>query len=106
MDSSLSSFEAAVPTEAVSSLSTGFYLKDGVLMRKYTPPCASPADKWRVSTQVVVPRPYHPEILSLAHENPLAGHLGVRKTYDCILRLFFWPRLKGDVARFCNTCHT
>lgn len=106
-DVSLSSlFEAAVAAESVDSLSTGFFVKDGVLMRKFTPPEVSPADDWRVSTQVVVPRPYRSEILSLAHETPLSGHLGVRKTYDRILRNFFWPGLKGDVARFCKSCHT
>lgn len=81
MDASLSSlFERAVDREVVGSLSTGFYVEDGLLMRKYTPPCASPADDWCVSTQIVVPCPYQSEILGRAHENPLAGHLGVRKT--------------------------
>lgn len=33
--------------------------------------------------------------------------MGVRKTYDRILRyFFFWPRLKRDVAQFIKTCHT
>ncbi len=36
----------------------------------------------------------------------VAGHMGVRKTYDRILRYFFWPRLKRDVAQFIKTCHT
>jgi hypothetical protein len=35
-----------------------------------------------------------------------AGHMGVRKTYDCILRYFFWPRLKWDVSQFIKTCDT
>lgn len=32
---------------------------------------------------------------------------GVTKTYECVLRHFFWPRLKKDVAsyvKFCDTC--
>lgn len=53
-----------------------------------------------------MPRPYRAEILSLAHKTPLSGHLGVRKTHDRILRHFFWPGLKRDVAQFCKTCHT
>ena len=33
-------------------------------------------------------------------------HLGVKKT-DChILRYFFWPHLKRDVAAYIKTCHT
>lgn len=35
-----------------------FFVKDGVLMRKITPLCASPADDWCVTTQIVVPQPY------------------------------------------------
>uniref|UniRef100_A0A674NL88 Gypsy retrotransposon integrase-like protein 1 n=1 Tax=Takifugu rubripes TaxID=31033 RepID=A0A674NL88_TAKRU len=98
-------FERVVATGAVDTLTTGFFLKDGILMRKFTPPCVSPAEDWCVSTQIVVPRPYRSEILSLAHETPLSGHLGIRKTHDRILRNFFWPGLKGDVAQFCKTCH-
>lgn len=36
---------------------------------------------------------------------PLAGHLGVNKTYDRVLGCFFWPRLKKDVHQHCKTCH-
>lgn len=32
--------------------------------------------------------------------------MGVRKTYDRILRYFFGPRLKRDVAQFIKTCDT
>lgn len=56
--------------------------------------------------QVVIPVPYRATILNVAHDNPFSGHLGVRKTYDRILRHFFWPRLKRDVARYCKSCHT
>ncbi|KAK2918459.1 hypothetical protein Q8A73_002830 [Channa argus] len=35
----------------------------------------------------------------------VSGHLGIRKTYQRILRYFFWPGLKADVAKFCRTCH-
>lgn len=44
--------------------------------------------------------------MSLAHYHDLLGHLGIKKTYNRILRLFFWPRLKTDVAYFCRTCCT
>ena len=41
----------------------------------------------------------------LAHGTPLAGHLGVEKTYHKVLAHFYWPGLHGDVKRFCKTCH-
>lgn len=45
-------------------------------------------------------------MLSLAHDHELSGHLGITKTYNRILRHFFWPGLKSDVAAFCRSCHT
>lgn len=44
------------------------------------------------------------EILSLAHDNPLAGHLGVKKTHDRILCHFFWLKLKKDATCYCKSC--
>ncbi len=40
----------------------------------------------------------------MAHDN-VAGHLGITKTYYRILRNFFWPGIKSDVARYCRSCH-
>ena len=34
----------------------------------------------------------------------IAGHLGVRKTYDRIVCDFFWPWLKRDVSVFIKLC--
>lgn len=45
------------------------------------------------------------KILNLAHDNRLAGHLRIWKTYNRILQHFFWPGLKGDVTRYCKSCH-
>ena len=85
--------------------SRGYFVKNGVLMRKWTPLFASPGDDWSVVTQVVVPSKYRCDILSLAHDHQLAGHLSVNKTYDRVLRHFFWPGLKRDVVQYCKTCH-
>lgn len=61
---------------------------------------------WNVVYQVVVPSTFRPQVLCLAHEHVLSGHLGITKTYNRILYHFFWPGLKRDVAKFCRTCHT
>ncbi|KAJ8039219.1 hypothetical protein HOLleu_16866 [Holothuria leucospilota] len=83
-----------------------FYLKNNILMRKWRPPDALLDEEWRIYHQIVVPRTYRREILSIAHEMPFAGHLGVKKTYHRILNHFYWPKLKSDVAKFCKTCHS
>ncbi|KAK7926273.1 hypothetical protein WMY93_008583 [Mugilogobius chulae] len=95
----------AVQESELLDVPVGFYFKNDVLLRKWTPPYASDKDDWSVVTQVVVPAKFRPEVLNLAHDNPLAGHLGIRKTYSRILRQFFWPGLKSDVKLHCKTCH-
>ena len=65
---------------------------------------ASVDDELHVKHQIVVPNSYRQEILSLAHETPMAGHLV--KTYNKILNHFYWPKMRHDVARFCQSCHT
>lgn len=54
---------------------------------------------------MVVPACYRGNVLSLAHESSWSGHLGVSKTYDLVLKHFFWPGLKADVASHCRSCH-
>ncbi|GFS56350.1 retrovirus-related Pol polyprotein from transposon 412 [Trichonephila clavipes] len=53
--------------------------------------------------QVVLPACKRKEILQMAHEIPLAGHLGEQKTKQCIKYSFFWP-LKRDVKTYCEAC--
>lgn len=48
-------------------------------MRKWRPPDVP--SEWTVNHQIVVPKSYRHEILSLALEMPISGHLGVKKTY-------------------------
>lgn len=43
-------------------------------------------------------------MLEVAHDH--SGHSGVRKPYDCILRYFFWPRIKCDISAYVKQCHT
>ena len=63
----------------------GFFIKDGLLLRK--------SGKLDQFEQVVVPLSCRQDILRLAHEVPLAGHLGKNKTAKRILNRFYWPTL-------------
>ena len=83
-----------------------YFIWDGMLMRRWKPLDAQSDDDWRVVEQIVLPKHYHREVFHLAHESPLAGHLGVNKTYYRVLQHFFWPGLKNDVKLFCKSCHT
>ena len=99
-------FERALDENEISQVPVCYYVKNDILMRKWRPPDVSAEDEWTVNHQIVVPRTYRPEILNLAHETPMSGHLGVNKTYHKILNHFYWPGLKSDVSQHCKSCHT
>lgn len=78
-------------------------------MRKWVPHGGTADDLTGVRDtvyQFVVPVGWRRHVLELAHEHLWSGHLGVAKTYNRVLRHFFWPGMKADVARYCRTCST
>ena len=68
-----------------------YFMKDGILMRKWRPSTVPVNEEWLVRYQIVIPRTYRSEVLSLACETPLSGHLGLNKTYQKIITHFYWP---------------
>ena len=96
----------ALPEDEISQVPMCYYIKNGILMRKWRPYDVPADDEWAVYHQIVVPKSYHHEILSIAHESPMSGHLGINKTYHKIINHFYWPGLKSDVSKYCKTCHT
>ena len=75
-------------------------------MRRWRPPTVPVNEEWQIRYQNVIPATYRPEVLSLAHETPLSGHLGINKAYQKITTHFYWPCIRKDVVKFCKTCHT
>jgi len=98
--------EKALSEDEAKKVPVCYFDKNGILMRKWRPSDASPDEEWRTLYQIVVPPPYRNDLLSLAHETPMAGHLGITKTYNKIVNHFYWPGIRHDVAQFCKTCHT
>ena len=96
----------ALPENKISQVPICYYIKNGVLMRKWRPYDVPADDESAVYHQIVVPKSYRHEILSIAHESPMSGHLGINKTYHKIINHFYWPGLKSDVSKYCITCHT
>ena len=82
----------------------GYYFEDEVLMRRYRPLNSPLSDDWSEIHQIVVPKEFRKDIISLAHDGT-QGHLGIHKTYHKILAHFYWPRLKSDVTTYIKTCH-
>ena len=97
--------ENALSPQEAEEVPICYYVKDDVLLRKFRPPDASADEDWRVVHQIVVPEKYRADILNMAHDSPLSGHLGVNKTYQKITSHFFWPGLKKHVIEYCRSCH-
>jgi hypothetical protein len=56
--------------------------------------------------RAVVPTSMRMELLRLAHEAPLAGHLGRNRIYDTLTKQFFWKGMSTDVKAFIAACPT
>lgn len=97
-------YSAVLSQEEAKRKQMAYFLDNGLLMRRWTRGGSEEMD-WSETYQVVVPTSHRFQVLSLAHDHPWSGHLGITKTYDRVLRHFFWPGLKTDVVNYCRTCH-
>ena len=98
-------FQHALDEQEISTVPRCYFLKHGVLMRKWRSPTVPASEEWNVVYQIVIPQKYHKTVLRFAHETPMAGHLGVNKTHRRILNHFYWPGVSKDVKKFCRSCH-
>jgi hypothetical protein len=44
------------------------------------------------------------EIVRSRHDSPTAGHFGIRKTLDLVLREYWWPGVRTYVKKYVSTC--
>ena len=44
------------------------------------------------------------QILHDHHDAPIAGHLGIDKTYASIANLFFWPKMSQNIKSYIKSC--
>ena len=59
-----------------------------------------------VIEQLVIPVKYRKTILDLAHQIPMAGHMGKDETTRQILQRFYRLTAFKDVAEYCRSCET
>ena len=75
-------------------------------MRKWQPADIPANEEWACVYQIIVPKSYRNEIMRLAHEGSLGGHLGINKTCGKVLKHFFFGLvLEKTFAQYCKTCH-
>ncbi len=102
-DSSLAELFTLVLSDSdIHDVARAYFVQDGLLLRKWSPHgedfVGDPIG------QVVLPTKFRSIVLEVAHEK--SGHPGIKKTYDRVLRYFFWPRLKRDISAYIKKCHT
>ena len=81
MDETLA--EARKAAEGGGTAGAGFFFRDGVLHRRWVPRGRDEAEM--VVEQLVLPKRCRPTVLKLAHDIPLAGHMGKNKTAQRVL---------------------
>ena len=96
-DASLEKVRSLV-SEKPSDASTYFTMKGDLLYRVFVP------ESGELIFQIVVPKGLRGDVLKMAHEIPMAGHLGNKKTRSRILQNVYWPGIFTDVANFCKSC--
>jgi hypothetical protein len=78
-------------------------LVDGMLVRsrKSGPQLAT-------TTVTVLPAALIRDVLTVFHDDPFSGHLGIEKTTGRIQNQFYWAGYTTDIAQYvqtCDTCH-
>ena len=80
---------------------TAYLTKNGLLYREHCNPRINQGKKFK---QLVVPQPYRNYVMKVAHDSPMAGHMGTRRTTDRVTSKFYWPGVNADTQRYCVSC--
>ena len=104
-DPSLASSFAKVGVGSSADSQEIFVMKGRVLYRQWIPRGEDAGELAAERLQLVVPVGYRQALIQLAHEAPLAGHMGVRKTADRLRYNFWWPNMRASVAEYIQRCH-
>ena len=54
--------------------------------------------------QIVVPKCLRKTLLIAAHQYNWSAHIGKNKTFNRLIKHFYWNKIRTDVSNFCNTC--
>ena len=78
-----------------------FEWRNGLLYRVTADPKPPTEQRW----QLVLPRSCRDHVLNTAHDLPLTGHFGIKKTVRTIQKHFYWPQMTREIKQFCRNCH-
>ncbi|CAJ0949330.1 unnamed protein product [Ranitomeya imitator] len=103
-DASLENLRQLAETPTSMTDKERVFWKRGRLYRETVP--GKSQKEWLRARQLVVPHQFRSELLRIAHEIPLAGHLGISKTKARLFQHFYWPKMGTVVSNYCRSCIT
>ena len=77
---------------------TGYSWVDGLLVHEIE------GDAGEIYRRLVVPRVRRADILKMAHNHLMAGHLAYKKMTSHLKRLYTWPGIGENVLAWCKSC--
>jgi hypothetical protein len=80
-----------------------YSLMEGILVRHWSPQVTKPHPSIK-DYRVVVPLHLRAQFITAFHDEPLAGHLGLQRTYDRIRSRFYWVNMYKDIELWIRTC--
>jgi hypothetical protein len=89
-------------TEIISISKDCHINNNGTLVRIFQP--TNGRTKMDVVEQVVIPKSILPKLMAEFHDSPLAGHMGINKTYDKIRERYYWPHMIRDIGNYIKSC--
>uniref|UniRef100_A0A670JE74 Gypsy retrotransposon integrase-like protein 1 n=1 Tax=Podarcis muralis TaxID=64176 RepID=A0A670JE74_PODMU len=100
-DPSLQDCQEAVDAPLRGAKRAQFVYKKGLLYRQFVPTKVKDKD---LVLQLVVPEKKRSTVLSLAHEDGLAGHMGLQKTLERLSHYFYWPDVYQTTKAYVRSC--
>ncbi|CAG2198487.1 unnamed protein product [Mytilus edulis] len=87
--------------EKTNGTKVNYIVKKKLVYREFMSP---KVENGKLFRQLVVPEVYRSDVMKLAHESLMAGHMATRRTVYRVLSEFYWPGVESDVKRYCQSC--
>ena len=89
-------------TEIINTSKDCHINNNGTLVHVFQP--TNGRTKLDVVEQVIIPKTMLPKLMAEFHDSPLAGHMGINKTYDKIRERYYWPHMLRDITNYIKSC--
>ena len=90
--------DSAVAKQVLGQAQKGYYILDGVL---YFEDSVVPGRR-----RIVVPTQLRKKLLLENHEAVFAGHFAPKKLMQRVSQYYYWPQMKADIYKVCESCVT